>query len=114
MIKISRVVKKSDGWYVVSHTTGRNLGGPYLSRERAEKRLAQVRAFKYMKKTAVSNKALLRYLNKAKPSITAEKADVVAKVLNKATDISNGKGFLRNRKETEFFKSIAENLTKTS
>ena len=46
------VVHRKDGWYVVSHTTGRNLGGPYSSEELANKRLAQVRAFKYMHKTA--------------------------------------------------------------
>ena len=50
MIKLSKVIRRSDGWYVISHTTGRNLGGPYSSREQADKRLAQVRAFKYMKK----------------------------------------------------------------
>ena len=44
------ITKRKDGYYVVSHTTGRNLGGPYDSREKAEARLAQVRAFKYMSK----------------------------------------------------------------
>lgn len=32
-------------WYVKSHN-GRNLGGPYKTKEEAEKRLAQVEYFK--------------------------------------------------------------------
>lgn len=44
------ITKRKDGWYVVSHTTGRNLGGPYNDKAQAERRLKQVRAFKYMKK----------------------------------------------------------------
>lgn len=41
------IVKKKDGYYVVS-SEGKNLGGPY-SKDKAEKRLAQVEMFKHMK-----------------------------------------------------------------
>ena len=40
------IVKKKDGYYVLSKTTRRNLGGPYKSREAALKRLKQVEFFK--------------------------------------------------------------------
>jgi hypothetical protein len=40
------IVKRTDGWYVVSEK-GKNLGGPYKSREGAEKRLKQVEYFKH-------------------------------------------------------------------
>jgi len=43
------IVKKSDGWHVVSHA-GKNLGGPYKSKAAAQKRLKEVEAFKHMKK----------------------------------------------------------------
>lgn len=43
------IVKKADGWYVVSEA-GKNLGGPYKSKDRAEKRLKQVEYFKHQKK----------------------------------------------------------------
>lgn len=42
------IKKVKGGWKVVSHT-GKSLGGPYKSREAAEKRLAQVEMFKHMK-----------------------------------------------------------------
>lgn len=41
------IVKKKDGFYVTSEE-GKNLGGPYSSREGAEKRLAEVEMFKAM------------------------------------------------------------------
>lgn len=44
------VKHKSNGWYVVSSKTGRNLGGPYPSKEEADKRLKQVEFFKHKKK----------------------------------------------------------------
>jgi hypothetical protein len=40
------IVKKKDGYYVVSEKTGRNLGGPYKSKEKAKERLRQVEFFK--------------------------------------------------------------------
>jgi hypothetical protein len=41
------MIKKVKGGYeVVSKTTGRNLGGPYKTREEALKRLRQVEFFK--------------------------------------------------------------------
>ena len=42
------IVKDGDKWYVKSES-GKNLGGPYSSKEEAEKRLKQVEAFKHMK-----------------------------------------------------------------
>ena len=44
------MIKKVKGGYeVVSKTTGRNLGGPYKTREEAVKRLRQVEFFKHRK-----------------------------------------------------------------
>lgn len=42
------IVKSTKG-YMVKSEKGRNLGGPYKSREEAEKRLRQVEYFKHRK-----------------------------------------------------------------
>lgn len=39
------IVKRKDGYYVLSES-GKNLGGPYSSREQASRRLRQVEFFK--------------------------------------------------------------------
>jgi len=44
------IVKRSDGYYLISKKTGRNLGGPYETREQALKRERQVQFFKHLKK----------------------------------------------------------------
>jgi hypothetical protein len=41
------IVKKKDGYYVLSEKTKRNLGGPYETKEEAKKRLKQVEFFKH-------------------------------------------------------------------
>lgn len=43
---VSRVVHKKDGWYVLSEE-GKNLGGPYGSKDKAKHRLQQVEYFKH-------------------------------------------------------------------
>ncbi len=43
------IVKRHDGYYVVSETTKKNLGGPYKTRAEAVKRLRQVEFFKHRK-----------------------------------------------------------------
>ncbi len=43
------IVKRKDGYHVVSETTGRNMGGPYKTRAEALKRLRQVEYFKHNK-----------------------------------------------------------------
>ena len=43
------IKKVKDGYKVVSEKTGKNLGGPYKTREAAEKRLRQVEFFKHRK-----------------------------------------------------------------
>ncbi|MDP3998599.1 MAG: hypothetical protein Q8P89_03205 [bacterium] len=43
------IVKKNDGYHVVSEKTGRNLGGPYETRGVALKRLRQVEFFKHIR-----------------------------------------------------------------
>lgn len=43
------IVKKKDGYYVLSEKTKRNLGGPYKTRKEAVKRLRQVEYFKRLK-----------------------------------------------------------------
>lgn len=45
----SKIVKKDDGYYVLSEE-GKNLGGPYSTKEEAEERLKQVEMFKHMEK----------------------------------------------------------------
>ena len=40
------IVKKKDGYHVVSEK-GKNLGGPYKTREESMKRLGQVEYFKH-------------------------------------------------------------------
>jgi len=40
------IIKKKDGYHVVSEK-GKNLGGPYKTREEAVKRLGQVEYFKH-------------------------------------------------------------------
>ena len=43
------IVKRNDGYHVVSETGGKNLGGPYKSKEEAVTRLRQVEYFKHHK-----------------------------------------------------------------
>ena len=44
------VIKKTrNGYKVVSDKSGRLLGGPYKTKEEAEARLREVRAYKYRK-----------------------------------------------------------------
>ena len=43
------IKKVKDGYKVLSEKTGKNLGGPYKTREEAEKRLRQVEFFKHNK-----------------------------------------------------------------
>jgi hypothetical protein len=42
-----KIVERKDGWYVISEKTGKNLGGPYKTKQEAEKRLRQVEWFKH-------------------------------------------------------------------
>lgn len=43
------IVKRENGYYVLSEKTKSNLGGPYKTREEAEKRLRQIEFFKHHK-----------------------------------------------------------------
>jgi hypothetical protein len=43
------IKKVKDGYKVLSGKTDKNLGGPYKTREEAEKRLRQVEFFKHNK-----------------------------------------------------------------
>jgi len=45
-IEEGRIVKRKDGWHVLSQD-GKNLGGPYATRQEAVKRLQQVEYFKH-------------------------------------------------------------------
>lgn len=47
VLTANTIVKREDGYHVVSESGGKNLGGPYKSRGEAEKRLAQVEYFKH-------------------------------------------------------------------
>jgi len=44
------IIKRKAGYFVISETTRRNLGGPYKTRLEALKRLRQVEYFKHLKK----------------------------------------------------------------
>jgi hypothetical protein len=44
------IKKVKEGYKVVSEKTGKNLGGPYKTKEEAAKRLQQVEYFKRTKK----------------------------------------------------------------
>ena len=46
--KVSTIVKRKDGYHVMSES-GKNMGGPYKTREQAVKRLKQVEFFKHHK-----------------------------------------------------------------
>ena len=41
------IIKRKDGYYVISEKTRKNLGGPYKAHEEAVKRLRQVEFFKH-------------------------------------------------------------------
>lgn len=43
------IVKRKAGYYVLSETTRRNLGGPYKTRAEALLRLRQVEYFKHLR-----------------------------------------------------------------
>lgn len=45
--KLSTIIKTKGGYEVVSEKTGKNLGGPYKTRNEAVKRLQQVEYFKH-------------------------------------------------------------------
>jgi hypothetical protein len=49
--EISKVVKRKDGYHVISEKTGKNLGGPYKTKKQALTRLKQVEYFKHQGKT---------------------------------------------------------------
>jgi hypothetical protein len=47
--RLGMIKKVKGGYEVVSEKTGRNLGGPYKTKEEAQKRLRQVEFFKHRK-----------------------------------------------------------------
>ena len=44
-----KIVKRKDGWYLLSKDGEKKLGGPYKTREGAVKRERQVQYFKHLK-----------------------------------------------------------------
>lgn len=52
------MIRKVAGGFKVVSEDGKNLGGPYPSREAAEKRLKEVEMFKHMKQNRDMNKRL--------------------------------------------------------
>jgi len=44
------IVKRKDGYYVLSEKKRRKMGGPYKTRKEAVKRLGQVEYFKHLGK----------------------------------------------------------------
>lgn len=59
LVKKAKVVKRPDGYHVISEK-GKHLGGPYSSKEKANKRLQQVEMFKHMKGMRRNTILLLR------------------------------------------------------
>lgn len=43
------IIKVKEGYKVISEKSGKNLGGPYKTKEEAKKRLRQVEFFKHKK-----------------------------------------------------------------
>ncbi len=43
------IVKRKNGYYVLSEKSRKNLGGPYKTKKEAKKRLRQVEYFKRLK-----------------------------------------------------------------
>ena len=50
LLEIGKIVKRKDGYYVLSEKTGKSLGGPYKTYKEALKRLRQVEFFKHLNK----------------------------------------------------------------
>jgi len=75
---VSVIVKRPNGWYVKSHK-GKSLGGPYHSRERAEKRLQQVEMFKHMKGASVDGKPWLTTPGEPEREVSVEDAATLAR-----------------------------------
>ena len=48
--EVTMIKKVKEGYKVLSEKSGKNLGGPYKTREEAVKRLQQVEYFKHKKK----------------------------------------------------------------
>lgn len=46
------IVKKSDGFYLLTHDGSRSLGGPYKTREEAIRRENQVKQIEWLTKIA--------------------------------------------------------------
>jgi len=44
------MIKKTKSGYIVTSEKGKKLGGPYTTRENAERRLRQIEYFKHKKK----------------------------------------------------------------
>ena len=73
---ISRIVKHEDGYHVLSEK-GKNLGGPYESRDAAEKRLREVEYFKHQgawhdESGALLTSKLADFLQESGPEQTAQ------------------------------------------
>lgn len=47
LLEMAKIVKRKDGWHVISEKNGKNLGGPYKTYKEAVKRLKQVEWFKH-------------------------------------------------------------------
>jgi len=50
LLEGAMIKKVKEGYKVLSEKTGKNLGGPYKTKEEAVKRLQQVEFFKHKKK----------------------------------------------------------------
>jgi hypothetical protein len=69
--KQARVVERSDGWHVLSEE-GKNLGGPYTSKEKAVKRLRQVEFFKHKKGSKALSKKEAEQEVATEPTLSLE------------------------------------------
>lgn len=49
------IVKRKDGWHLMSQDGKKHLGGPYTSRDKAVEREKQVQFFKHASKKKIKN-----------------------------------------------------------
>jgi hypothetical protein len=102
--KIGRVVHQKDGWHVLSEK-GKNLGGPYGSKEEAVKRLRQVEYFKHHGSFKLSSRDI-------KADISNEITQQVEKIRERMTTFQEGLKTQASAGSDEAFKILRLDIEK--
>ena len=97
MLKTAKIEKRQDGYYVVSEK-GKNLGGPYGSREKAEERLGQVEYFKHKEASYLTDQM-------AKHAISAQ--DIALPAIGGAIGAATGRTLFGGTDRTKTIATIA-------